>query len=200
MPEPTRLPRAARRAQLIESAAGTFLRRGFEATSMDDVARDAGVSRLILYRIFSSKDELYRAILQSVIDHLGLAAEPYPVDAMRATGAARVLLPVARAHADAFRLLWRRALNEPQFADLALGVQEIFVFYARGIVSHYITDDDVRLEWAARTASAHLVEALCTWLDLGDPERDEEAAELMVAGLRALTMAWSSEVPPPVSV
>lgn len=198
MPESTRLPRPARRAQLIDSAAGTFLRRGFDATSMDDVARDAGVSRLILYRIFASKHELYRAVLLSVIDGLGIAVEPYAVDALRMTGAARVLLPVARAHPDAFRLLWRRALNEPQFADLALGVREIFVFYARGIVGHYITDDDVRLEWAARTASAHLVEALCTWLDLGDPARDEEAADLMVAGLRALTMAWSSEVPPPV--
>ena len=72
------------------------------------------------------------------------------------------------------------------------------MFYARGIVGHYLTDDDVRLEWAARTASAHLVEALCTWLDLGDPARDDEAAELMVAGLRALTTAWASEAPPPV--
>ena len=89
-------------------------------------------------------------------------------------------------------------VHEPQFADLALGVQEIFVFYARGIVGHYLGHDDVRLEWAARTASAHLVEALCTWLDLGDPGRDDEAAELMVAGLRALTTAWAS-VPPPFS-
>ena len=199
MAEPTRLPRAARRAQLIESAAGTFLRRGFDSTSMDDVAQDAGVSRLILYRIFDSKHDLYRAVLRSVIDHLGVAVEPYAVDALRTRGAARVLLPVARAHPDAFRLLWRRALHEPEFADLALGVQEIFVFYARGIVGHYVTDDEVRLEWAARTASAHLVEALCTWLDLGDPGRDDEAAELMVAGLRALATAWASEAPPPVS-
>ena len=198
MAEPTRLPRAARRAQIIESAAGTFLRGGFDATSMDDVAGDAGVSRLILYRIFDSKDELYRTVLQSVIEHLGVAVEPYDVDALRTRGAAWVLLPVARAHPDAFRLLWRRALHEPQFADLALGVQEIFVFYARGIVGHYLDHDDVRLEWAARTASAHLVEGLCTWLDLGDPGRDDEAAELMVAGLRALTTAWAS-VPPPVS-
>ena len=154
---------------MIESAAGTFLRRGFDATSMDDVAQDAGVSRLILYRIFDSKHDLYRTVLQSVIDHLGVAVEPYDVDALRTRGAAWVLLPVARAHPDAFRLLWRRALHEPQFADLALGVQEIFVFYARGIVGHYLDHDDVRLEWAARTASAHLVEGLCTWLDLGDP-------------------------------
>ena len=64
MAEPTRLPRAARRAQIIDSAAGTFLVVGSTPTSMDDVAGDAGVSRLILYRIFDSKHELYRTVLR----------------------------------------------------------------------------------------------------------------------------------------
>ena len=49
------LPRAARRAQLLEAAATAFLERGFDGTSMEDVAQEAGVSRLIVYRIFESK-------------------------------------------------------------------------------------------------------------------------------------------------
>jgi AcrR family transcriptional regulator len=192
MPERTRLPRAVRRAQLIESAAGTFLRRGYDGASMDDIAQDAGISRLIIYRIFSSKQELYRAVLQSVIEHLAAAVEAYPLDALRQQGAARVLLPVARARPDAFRLLWRHAVSETEFADVVVEVREVFIHYARQIVANYIRDDDVRLEWAARTAAGHLVEALCTWLDVGDPARDDEAAGLMVNGIRALVAAWST--------
>ena len=44
----TRLTRAARRAQLIESAAASFQERGYDKTSMDQIAQAAGVSRLIV--------------------------------------------------------------------------------------------------------------------------------------------------------
>ena len=63
----TRLPRDERRAQLVRCAAAVFVRGGFDATSMDDVAREAGVTRLIVYRIFPSKEDLYRAVLDAVL-------------------------------------------------------------------------------------------------------------------------------------
>ena len=77
-----RLPRSERREQIIRAAAGVFVGGGFEGTSVDDVARAAGVTRLIVYRIFESKEALYQAVLQSVID-TGLAPtvvtfDPHP--------------------------------------------------------------------------------------------------------------------------
>src|SRR3954469_1498364 len=66
----TRLPRAARRAQIIDTAAGAFLRAGFDGTSMDDVAEAAGISRLLIYRIFETKEQLYRAVLSTVTDEM----------------------------------------------------------------------------------------------------------------------------------
>ena len=47
---------------------GAFLHGGFDGTSMDDVARAAGISRLVVYRIFDTKEHLYRAVLSSVTD------------------------------------------------------------------------------------------------------------------------------------
>ena len=105
-----RLPRAARRAQLIEVAAGAFLERGFEATSMEDVAQAAGVSRLIVYRIFESKENLYRAVLRNVLIALGEQFAGIDLETIRLTGATHIVLPVARAQPDAFRLLARHAL------------------------------------------------------------------------------------------
>ena len=48
---------------------------------MDDVARSAGVTRLIVYRIFTSKEELYRAVLEQVTTRLGEEFEAIVGDA-----------------------------------------------------------------------------------------------------------------------
>jgi AcrR family transcriptional regulator len=49
----------ARRRQLLDAAVEAFLRFGFKKTSMDDVARAAGVSRQALYLHFASKETLF---------------------------------------------------------------------------------------------------------------------------------------------
>ncbi len=198
MPKDTRLPRAERKAQLIEAAAAAFLERGFDGTSMDDVAQAAGVTRLIVYRIFESKDELYRDILRSVGDELARTVEGMAIADIRERGSARLLLPVARAHPDAFRLLWRHALHEPDFADYAAEFRKYVTYYAREILSNYIVDDPMLLRWAARSAGDHLLGALCIWLDVGDAARDEEFGDVMTAGLRALAASWGN-VPQQVS-
>src|SRR6266496_1646003 len=58
-----RLRRAERREQILDAATRAFARAGFAATSLDDVAAEAGITRVILYRHFESKAEMYRAVL-----------------------------------------------------------------------------------------------------------------------------------------
>ena len=192
----TRLPRAERRAQLIEAAAAAFLERGFDGTSMDDVAQAAGVTRLIVYRIFETKDDLYRAVLGTVIGELARAFDGIDVEALRVRGAAKVLLPVARMHPDAFRLLWRHAWHEPDFADQAVGFRSYVTRYAKEILANYIVDDPPRLEWAARSAGAMFIESICIWLDVGDAARDDEICDQLTGGLRALAGSWIAGGPP----
>jgi AcrR family transcriptional regulator len=58
---------AARRAALLEAATGVFLRYGFKKTSMDDLARAAGLSRQGLYLHFATKEALFKeAVLQLI--------------------------------------------------------------------------------------------------------------------------------------
>ncbi|MEA3107026.1 MAG: hypothetical protein QOI88_1631 [Gammaproteobacteria bacterium] len=52
-----------RREALLEAAVGVFARYGFRKTSMDEVARAAGVSRQGLYLLFADKEELFRKAL-----------------------------------------------------------------------------------------------------------------------------------------
>ncbi|MET0145662.1 MAG: TetR/AcrR family transcriptional regulator [Ilumatobacteraceae bacterium] len=187
-----RLPRAARRAQLMEAAAGAFLARGFDGTSMDDVAQAAGVSRLIVYRNFESKQDLYRTVLRAVLVELGQQFDGVGIEEIRDRGATRFMLPVARAHPDAFRLLWRHAWHEPPFEDLALEFRSYVTGYARAVLAMFLGDDEPMLDWAGRTAGAHLVDGMCNWLDEGDVERDEEFSDLMTQGLRGLADAWTA--------
>lgn len=50
-------------ASLLDAAVGVFARFGYRKTSMDDVARAAGVSRQGLYLSFANKEELFRRAL-----------------------------------------------------------------------------------------------------------------------------------------
>lgn len=75
-----------RRALILEAAIGVFLRYGYRKTSMDDLARAAGISRQGLYLHFASKDELFREaatwLSQQSLDALrtALAREALPIE------------------------------------------------------------------------------------------------------------------------
>src|SRR5215468_10299016 len=68
-----RLRRAERREQILSAATRAFARAGFAATSLEDVAAEAGITRVILYRHFESKAHLYRAVLDRACARLAEA-------------------------------------------------------------------------------------------------------------------------------
>ena len=59
-----RLPAAERREQLLSVAMDVFAREGYHQTSMNDVAEAAGITKPVLYQHFSSKRELYLALIE----------------------------------------------------------------------------------------------------------------------------------------
>src|SRR5882757_1847076 len=70
----SRAPGSPQREAILMAATAIFLRYGFKKTSMDDVARAAGVSRQGLYLYFDTKDLLFREALQHLMSHLISAA------------------------------------------------------------------------------------------------------------------------------
>ncbi|HLH68426.1 MAG TPA: TetR/AcrR family transcriptional regulator [Candidatus Dormibacteraeota bacterium] len=58
-----RLSREARRDQILRSAAAVFGRLGYEDARMEDVAKEAGIAKGLLYKHFPSKDSLFRALV-----------------------------------------------------------------------------------------------------------------------------------------
>jgi AcrR family transcriptional regulator len=53
----------AKRRQIVEGARSVFLQHGFDAASMSDIARAAGVSKGTLYVYFDNKEQLFQAIV-----------------------------------------------------------------------------------------------------------------------------------------
>jgi AcrR family transcriptional regulator len=69
-PRSSRMPRSARRAQLLESALDVFVAQGYHAAAMDDIAERAGVSKPVLYQHFPGKLDLYLALLDQACDQV----------------------------------------------------------------------------------------------------------------------------------
>jgi len=187
------LPRAERRAAILSAAASAFAHKGFSATSMDDVAAQAGITKLIVYRHFDSKEALYEAVLERVSARLaeefvaGLAREP----GGRGVGV-RTLLTVAREDPDGFVLLWRHAAREPQFADYAHRFREQAVDLARTVLGRAQTPGDRRLRnWQAELVVSFLVDAVLHWLEEGSPKGDEDMVRLTTTSLAAMVGAWA---------
>ncbi|HET9691959.1 MAG TPA: TetR/AcrR family transcriptional regulator [Acidimicrobiales bacterium] len=185
------LPRAERRRTIIEGAARAFAAGGFDATSMEDIAVAAGVTKLIVYRHFESKEELYRSILESVSERLGaLVAEGLGAGRRRGVTVG-AFLTVARDDPDGFRLLWQHSRREPRFAGYAEEVRRAAATFAgRSLETHVA--DPVVLAWAAPMAASFLVEAVLTWLDVGDPGADDRFAAVTTDSLLALFATWSA--------
>jgi AcrR family transcriptional regulator len=65
-----RLSAAARRAQLIEVGRAVFAETGYKATSVEEIAARAKVSKPILYGHFGGKEGLYAVVVDREVEHI----------------------------------------------------------------------------------------------------------------------------------
>src|SRR5919109_4407574 len=184
------LSRAQRQATIFQGAARAFATKGFASTGMEEVAAASGISKEIVYRHFSSKDELYRAVLDATVQTLGAEFARARQEFQSGAGI-RALLAVGRAHPDALRLLLVHAAREPEFADYAHDYRGRMINWVLQRRGHA---DPLFRRWAVEVAVSHTWNAVLTWLDLGDPARDEEFARRCLAGVNALWEAWNAPV------
>ena len=78
----TRLPRAERERQMLETAHALFAERGYAEVTMDEVAAAVGVTKPLLYNYFGNKERLYAACMAPAAEALADAI----VAAVRSAG------------------------------------------------------------------------------------------------------------------
>ncbi len=118
----TRLPRPARRRQLLGAAQEVFVAQGYHAAAMDEIAERAGVSKPVLYQHFPGKLELYLALLDESVDALTAtvrqALESTTDNKQRVTATFKAFFDFVATTGQAFRLVFESDLrNEPAVRD-----------------------------------------------------------------------------------
>ena len=112
-----------RRKQLLEVARRVFGRRGYHTVTMDSVAREAGVTKPILYDHFPSKRELYLSLLEADLgnlkERLHVALEASPGNRERIRASFQAYFDFVDEHAEGFRLLMQEAVGgEREFREM----------------------------------------------------------------------------------
>lgn len=113
----TRLEPEARQAQILDHAARIVAEEGLSGFSMERVAREAGISKALVYNYFSSQANLLRSLLRRDLDriqreqmHAAMSARTFPELVRNTTHIALVEVEKRGAFV-------RRLLNEPSLSD-----------------------------------------------------------------------------------
>jgi AcrR family transcriptional regulator len=118
-----------RRAQLLDVARRVFGTSGFHAASMETVAKEAGVTKPILYDHFPSKRELYLALLDADLallhDEVRKALEAPTGNRQRIRASFQAYFDFVDEHAEGFRLLMQETVGaESAFRDRVATVRD----------------------------------------------------------------------------
>ena len=196
----TRLPVDERRSQLLELSTDLFARHSFAELSMARIAKEAGISKALLYHYFPSKRDLFVAALQQAAEEVGRRTEPDPS------------LPPAEALAkslDAFlRWVEENGLAYRKLIESAGSVQEVgaLIDEVRDRTSARILEGIGASTPQARAAVRgwlwFMDGAILDWLDHRDLDRGQLGSLLLGTLAGALTAAGfplPSAPPPPSS-
>ncbi|GLB63129.1 TetR family transcriptional regulator [Dietzia sp. NCCP-2495] len=116
-----RIPRAIREQQMLDSAIRVFADLGYRSASMDTIARDANISKPMLYLYYGSKEELFSACVARESGRLieGLTSAATGSDGPRDSleSVVQAFLEFVDANTDSWTVVYRQAMAEPVFRD-----------------------------------------------------------------------------------
>ncbi len=174
---------------IAAAAAAAFAEAGYDATTLDDIAIDAGVTKPILYRHFGSKKELYLALLEQHREDL-----PSFLDAAAAAGpeptVAAILdnwLAYAQRNAHGWRMLFRDRGGDVEIAAFRTATmdraRQVLVAWLGSLPGSPIPPE--QLEPTAEIIRSGLAGLVLWWIDHPEVPRAElvAAAERLLAPL-----------------
>jgi AcrR family transcriptional regulator len=125
-PAYTRLGVDERRRRLLELGADLFTRHSYEELSMAAIAREAGISKALLYHYFPSKRDYFVATLQQGAEELQrqTAADPSLPPAGQLVHSMEAFLAWIDENAEAYRKLMQGASSVPEVREVIAAVRE----------------------------------------------------------------------------
>lgn len=191
----TRMSGSERREQLVGVAREAFAERGFEATTIEEIADRAGVSKPVVYQHFGGKEGIYAVVVDREVTKLttaiteALDAAPHPRAAAEDVAAA--FLGYIEDHEQGFRILVRDAPSTLTAGTFASVIGDVAARAERMLVDEF-SDRGFDQETAPMYARM-LVGAVALvgewWLDAREPSRDvvtKHIVNLLWHGLKDL--------------
>jgi AcrR family transcriptional regulator len=182
-----RLPKPARRKQLLAAAQEVFVAQGYHAAAMDEIAERAGVSKPVLYQHFPGKLELYLALLDESVAALTAtvrtALESTTDNKQRVTATFTAFFDFVGSTGQAFRLVFESDLrNEPGVRARLDESSRVCAEMISEIISEDagIGDEEARLLGMGLVGMAQV--SATYWLGT-DREIPKDAAEQLMARL-----------------
>ncbi len=181
----TRLPRSARRRQLLDAASEIFVERGYHSAGMDEIASAAGVSKPVLYQHFPSKLDLYIAVVDShaekLVSDVNRALLTTTDNYQRVRAAVKAFFDFIDEDNSGYRLIFSSDAKDPAVIRRVEGATEACVDAVYGLV---MTDSGLDPH-RSRMLAAGLVGASQVnaryWLEANRPIPKEDAVEITVA-------------------
>ncbi|MGC4933706.1 TetR/AcrR family transcriptional regulator [Gordonia sp. DT30] len=181
----TRLPRSARRLQLLEAASEIFVERGYHSAGMDEIAIHAGVSKPVLYQHFPSKLDLYIAVVDSHAEKLVVdvnnALLTTTDNRQRVQAAVQAFFDFIDSDNSGYRLIFASDVMDPAVIRRTEGATEACVDAVYGLVMQDSGLDPYRSRMlAAGLVGASQVNARY-WLEARRPIDKQTAIDTTVA-------------------
>ena len=182
-----------RRELLLAVAKKVFAERGFQAATMDDIAKEAGFTKPILYQYFESKTDLYHEIVtvtaQKLIDKLASAVSIADTPRAKIEVAFKVYFDMVVSETDAFRILFIHSHEGSTAGDLR-NVELTLVSFLEPFIDISISKEHRRQLAAGVVGIAE--GAAVVWLVQQDakgwPAPEPEESSRLAA--RIATLAW----------
>lgn len=185
----------ARRSKFLASAAKTLSERGIHQAKMNDIAADAGIAKVVLYRYFGSKDKLVHAILEDIVVRI---LEADSGDHGWWTDRVRNTLETAREHKFAMILLARHAAHHPEFSmhyDRLIKAISERVDERLGTVLSEQKPLTGSTNFLSESITMFFVAAYLRWLEREQGTDDDKFFEWITNSVRAMSFYWHGEDP-----
>ena len=188
-----RMTGQARREQLLDVGRALFAAKGFEATSIEEIAARAGVSKPVVYEHFGGKEGLYAVVVdREMTDLLGRLTAALSAGHPRqlVEQAALALLTYIEEQADGFRILSR----DSGVGGAASGTFSSLLNDIASQVEHILIDEFAKTGMSTKAAPmyAQMLVGMVAftgqwWLEERKPKREEVAAHLVNLGWNGLS-------------
>ncbi len=182
-----------RRRQLLDLGAGLFARHSIDELSMARIAREAGISKALLYHYFPSKQAFFVATLEQAAEEVRRRTEPDPAlgPAEAIAQSLGAFLAWVEENGLAYRKLLESAGAVPEVGDLIGQVRERT---SERILEGLGAGEAPAARTAVRAWLWFVDGAILDWLEHRDLTRDELLALLLRTLLGALAASDVTEV------